>query len=120
MLNNLRNETRQNRDHLNDMLARELNDKKERCQRVEMILNEPQTTQAELERLTSDKNRLQRECQVLESKIQPEQADDKLAIYRSQAKAVQKKKEQKAEEYRRLEQEKMQLEKQLADKEDQY
>ena len=58
MLNNLRNETRQNREHLNDMIGRELNDKKERLQRIEMILQEPQTTQAELERLTSDKNRL--------------------------------------------------------------
>ena len=72
MLNNLRNETRQNREHLNDMIGRELNDKKERLQRIEMILNEPQTTQAELERLTAENNRLQRECQVLESKIQPE------------------------------------------------
>ena len=95
MLNNLRNETRQNREHLNDILGRELIDKKDRLQRIEMILNEPQTTQAELERLTSDKNRLQRECQVLESKIQPEQANDKLAIYRSQAKATKKKKDQK-------------------------
>ena len=69
MLNNLRNETRQNREHLNDVLGRELIDKKDRLQRIEMILNEPQTTQAELERLTSDKNRLQRECQQLESKI---------------------------------------------------
>ena len=58
MLNNLRNETRQNREHLNDMIGRELNDKKERLQRIEMILQEPQATQAELERLTSDKNRL--------------------------------------------------------------
>ena len=72
MLNNLRNETRQNREHLNDVLGRELIDKKDRLQRIEMILNEPQTTQAELERLTADKNRLTRECQVLESKIQPE------------------------------------------------
>lgn len=40
------------------MIGRELNDKKERLQRIEMILQEPQTTQAELERLTSDKNRL--------------------------------------------------------------
>jgi len=69
MLNNLRNETRQNREHLSDTLERELNDKKERYQRIEMILLEPQTTQAELERLTSDKNKLQRECQVLEGKI---------------------------------------------------
>ena len=113
MLNNLRNETRQNREHLNDVLGRELIDKKDRLQRIEMILNEPQTTQAELERLTSDKNRLQRECQQLESKIQPEQANDKLAIYRSQAKATKKKKDQKLEEIKRLEAEKMQLEKQL-------
>ena len=62
MLNNLRNETRQNREHLNDVLGRELIDKKDRLQRIEMILNEPQTTQAELERLTADKNRLTREC----------------------------------------------------------
>ena len=88
MLNNLRNETRQNREHLNDMIGRELNDKKERLQRIEMILQEPQTTQAELERLTSDKNRLQRECQALEAKIVPETANDKLSIYRTQAKGV--------------------------------
>lgn len=120
MLNNLRNETRQNREHLNDMIGRELTDKKDRLQRIEMILNEPQTTQAELERLTSDKNKLQRECQVLESKIQPEQANDKLAIYRSQAKATQKKKDQKLEEIKRLETEKITLEKQLQEKEDNY
>jgi len=30
MLNNLRNETRQNREHLHDILSRELTDKKER------------------------------------------------------------------------------------------
>lgn len=41
MLNNLRNETRQNREHLNDVLGRELIDKKDRLQRIEMILNEP-------------------------------------------------------------------------------
>lgn len=120
MLNNLRNETRQNREHLNDMIGRELNDKKDRLQRIEMILNEPQTTQAELERLTADKNRLQRECQALESKIVPEQANDKLSIYRTQAKGVQKKKEQKQEEIKRLETEKMQLEKNLTEREENY
>lgn len=120
MLNNLRNETRQNREHLNDMIGRELNDKKDRLQRTEMILNEPQTTQAELERLTADKNRLQRECSTLESKIQPEQQNDKLAIYRSQAKATQKKKDQKSEEIKRLEAEKIALEKTLNEREEHY
>lgn len=57
---------------------------------------------------------------MLESKIQPESSDDKLAIYRSQAKAVQKKKEQKMEEFKRLETEKITLEKSLSEREDQY
>ena len=102
------------------MIGRELNDKKDRLQRIEMILSEPQTTQAELERLTADKNRLQRDCQTLESKIVPETANDKLSIYRTQAKGVQKKKEQKQEEIKRLEAEKIQLEKTLTEREDTY
>ena len=79
------------------------------------------TTQTELERLTSDVKKLQRECQILEDKIrQSAPADDKLAIYKSQATAVSKKKEQKFEEIKKLEVEKMALEKMMADKEAEY
>lgn len=84
MLNNLRNETRQNREISNDIIGRELNDKKERLQRIEMLLQEPVTTQSELERLTSDVRKLQSDVQALENKIrQNAPADDKLAIYKS-------------------------------------
>ena len=69
MLNNLRNETRQNRELNNEIICRELNDKKERLQRIEMILQEPMMTQSELERLTSDVKGLQRTCTTLEEKI---------------------------------------------------
>jgi hypothetical protein len=94
MLNNLRNETRQNRELNNEIILRELNDKKERLQRIEMILQEPMMTQSELERLTSDVKTLQRTCSTLEEKIrQNAPADDKLTIYKSQANAVMKKKE---------------------------
>ncbi len=62
MLENLRNETRKNRELFNDILGRELGDKTERLQRIEMVLQEPVTTQSELERLTSDTKKLQREC----------------------------------------------------------
>ena len=41
MLNNLRNETRQNREINNDIIGRELTDKQERLQRIQMILAEP-------------------------------------------------------------------------------
>ena len=62
MLDNSRLETRRNRELCNDILGRELNDKQERLQRIEMILQDPMTTQSELERLTSDVKKLQREC----------------------------------------------------------
>ena len=62
MLDNLRIEERRNRELAYDILGRELADKTERLQRIEMVLQEPMTTQSELERLTSDVKKLQREC----------------------------------------------------------
>jgi hypothetical protein len=38
MLNNLRSQTRANREICNEVIGRELNDKKERLQRIEMLL----------------------------------------------------------------------------------
>jgi ribosomal protein L22 len=58
MLENLRMETRKNREINNEIIGRELNDKRERLQRTEMLLQEPVTTQSELERLTNDTKRL--------------------------------------------------------------
>lgn len=121
MLNNLRNETRQNREICNDVLGRELNDKRERLQRIEMLLQEPQTTQSELERLTTDVKRLQRDVGDLDNKIrQNAPADDKLAIYKSQANAISKKKDAKSEDLRKVELEKIALEKTLREKEETY
>lgn len=121
MLNNLRNETRQNREFNNDIILRELNDKKERLQRIEMILQEPMMTQSELERLTVDVKNLQRHCAGLEDKIrQNAPSDDKLTIYKSQATAVMKKKEQKTDELKKLEVEKIALERQMQQAEENY
>jgi len=69
MLDLLRTETRKNREINNDVLGRELNDKRDRLQRIEILLQEPMTTQSELERLTNDVKRLQKDCMTLESKI---------------------------------------------------
>ena len=94
MLENLRNETRRNRDLCYNILGRELGDKREKLQKLEVLLQEPMTSQAELEKLTSDTKRLQRECQILDDKLrQNAPADDKLAIYKSQAASLQKKKQ---------------------------
>lgn len=57
----------------------------------------------------------------LEEKIrQNAPSDDKLAIYKSQANAVSKKKDQKTEDLKKLEVEKMALEKTMAEKEENY
>lgn len=69
MLSNLRNEVRKNREVCNDVIGRELNDKRERLQKIEMLLQEPVTSQSELEKLTSDTKRLQREVNDLEIKL---------------------------------------------------
>lgn len=121
MLENLRNETRKNRELNNEILGRELNDKRDRLQRTEMLLQEPMTTQSELERLTNDVKRLQKDCMGLEDKIrQSTPADDKLGIFKSQAAMLTKKKEQKQAEIKKLETEKQVLEKSMADKESEY
>lgn len=44
MLENLRSDTRKNRELNNEILGRELNDKRERLQRIELLLQEPMTT----------------------------------------------------------------------------
>ena len=107
MLENLRNDTRKNRELNNEILGRELNDKRERLQRIELLLQEPMTTQSELERLTNDVKRLQKDCMVLDDKLkQNAPQDDKLAIFKSQAAMLIKKKEQKAAEMKKLEFEK--------------
>jgi hypothetical protein len=52
------------------------------------------TSQAELERLTSDVKRLQREVRDLDVKLQQNApANDNLAVYKSQANGVSKKKD---------------------------
>lgn len=107
MLENLKNDVRKNRELANEILGRELADKAERLQKIEMLLQEPMTTQSEVERLTSDTMRLRREVEGLEQKIrQSTPADDKLAFFKTQASGQAKKKEQKYDEIKKLEAEK--------------
>lgn len=120
MLDNLRSETRKNRELNNEIIGRELNDKRERLQRIELLLQEPMTTQSELERLTNDVKKLQRECMGLEDKLKSAPADDKLGIFKQQAQTLFKKKEAKQGEIKKLEVEKNALEKVMQDKEAEY
>ena len=121
MLDNLKKEVRKNREMNEEIIGRELDDKSERLKRILMILDEPATTQSEVERLTSDTMALKRHVQQLEEKIRkttPE--DDKLAFFKTQASGQAKKKEQKYDEIKKLEQEKMALERLQQTKEVEY
>jgi len=103
MLENLRNDTRKNRELNNEILGRELNDKRERLHRIELLLQEPVTTQHELERLTNDVKKLQKDCMFLEGKLKENTPkDDKLAIFKQSASMLTKKKEQKFEQIQKL------------------
>ena len=121
MLENLRTETRKNRELNYEIIGRELNDKRERLQRIELLLQEPMTTQNELERLTNDVKRLQKDCMTLEDKLKVNTPqDDKLAIFKSSAAMLTKKKEQKMEQIKKLEVEKQACEKIMSEKEAEY
>ena len=121
MLENLRAETRKNRELNNEILGRELNDKRERLHRIELLLQEPMTTQNELEKLTNDVRKLQGDCMKLDSKVQEATPkDDKLAVFKSSALQLVRKKEQKVDQIKKMEIEKQVLEKQMQDKEAQY
>ena len=121
MLDNLRTDTRKNREINNEILGRELNDKRERLQRIEMLLQEPMTTQSELERLTNDVKRLQKDCMMLGEKLkEATPQDDKLGIFKQQANMLSKKKEQKAGDIQKIQMEKAALERTLQDKEAEY
>jgi intraflagellar transport protein 81 len=121
MLQQLRNETKKNRDLCYEVLGRELQDKSERCQKIEMLLAEPITTQSDIDKLANEVRRLQRDCQTLDEKLSSANpADDNLAIYKTQASAASKRKENKVEEMQSLEKEKYALEKLMADKEAEY
>lgn len=86
-----------------------------------MLLAEPIVTQQQLESITNDVRKLQRDCMNLEEKLkQTNPADDKLAIYKTQAATASKKKEQMAEELKSLETEKEALEKMMTEREQQY
>ena len=61
MLENLKNDVRKNRELANEIIGRELSDKSERLQKIQMLLEEPMTTQSEVEKLTSDTMRMKRE-----------------------------------------------------------
>jgi hypothetical protein len=121
MFTRLRNNTKKNRELCYEVLGRELQDKVERCQKIELVMPEPVTTQNDLDNGTNEVIGLQRECQILDDKLSSTNPPDpNLAIFSTQACAASKRKVNKLEEMNKLEKEKHALGQMMADKEAQY
>jgi len=106
MLQMISNEVKKDRQMLNEVIGRELIEKSKRLQQDELILMEPAMSQNDLERISNEIKKLQREVSSLEEKAKKGNTqDDKLAIYKSQANTMSKKKEKTLEELTKSEQE---------------
>lgn len=83
-----------------------------------MILNEPSMSGQEMEQMTIEKRRMDKEARDIEDKLaKGNPNDDKLAIYKQQVALVSKKKEKLMDNLKDLEEEKDTLERNLASKE---
>ena len=121
MLQMISNEVKKDRQMLNEVIGRELIEKSKRLQQDELILMEPAMSQNDLERISNEIKKLQREVSSLEEKAKKGNTqDDKLAIYKSQANTMSKKKEKSLEELTKSEQELQMVEKKIQEKEKEY
>jgi intraflagellar transport protein 81 len=122
MLELLKLDVKKSRELCDDILGRELMQKRERLQQAELILSEPSMTQSDLERLNNEVKKLQREVIALDEKCKKTKnpQEDKLAIYKSQAALIAKKKDSLIEQARKLEADEKDLDKQISEKEGEF
>ena len=122
MLELLKLDVKKSRELCDDILGRELMQKRERLQQAELILSEPSMTQSDLEKLNNEVKKLQREVIALDEKCKKTKnpQEDKLAIYKSQAALIAKKKDSLIEQARKLEVDEKELDKQISEKEGEF
>merc|ERR1711957_450503 len=113
MLKMLRSEVTKNREQLGR--SRKENDEKmARMKEVDVALSQPPTTKQDIDRLEADIGHLQEEIQSLESRINEQNQDPRLSVYKQQANLVAKKKESIMKEKKQLEEERDTLSRELS------
>jgi intraflagellar transport protein 81 len=115
-------DVKKSRELCEDILGRELTQKRERLQQAELILSEPSMTQSDLERLSNEVKKLHREVIALDEKCKKNKnpQEDKLAIYKSQAALIAKKKDTLIEQAKKLEVDEKEMDKQISAKEGEF
>lgn len=121
MLKIMRADVARSREMCIDRIGRELSEKQRKLEQYEIILNEPTMSNQEMEQMTIEKRRMEKESKDLEDRMaKGNPNDDKLAIYKQQVALVSKKKEKLGDNLKDLEEEKDKLERNLSAKENEY
>ena len=106
--------------YLAQKLPQERESKIQWIENLRRVLNEPTMTEQERQRMQGQISTLRQQIKTLQAKkdASSNKVDDKLAFYRQQFNAAEKKKTEKENALRDLHDEKAELEKELAEKED--
>lgn len=118
MLAALRNEVKKNRQLCEERLRIEINEKRNKCEEIEGILNLPKISSEELNQMENKVIYMKKTVESLEEKLRNETnpADDRLAIFKQQASLVSKKKERIMEELKKAEEDQRKVEAEVAKK----
>lgn len=119
MLKMLRNEVQKSREQLL-RVRKESEEKIHRLKEVDAALNDPPVSKGDLDNLEQEIGAMQAEIKSLEQKINEQNQDSRLSIYKQQANLVSTKKELVLKEKRQLEEERDVLSKDLSVKEREY
>merc|ERR1719162_1648501 len=91
-----------------------------RLREVDAVLQDPAVTKSDIDNLDGEIGAMQTEIQNLETKINEQNQDSRLAVYKQQANLVAKKKDLVLKEKKQLEEERDALSKTLSEKEREY
>eukprot|EP00927_Polykrikos_kofoidii_P075473 TRINITY_DN7170_c0_g5_i1.p1 TRINITY_DN7170_c0_g5~~TRINITY_DN7170_c0_g5_i1.p1 ORF type:complete len:674 (+),score=208.82 TRINITY_DN7170_c0_g5_i1:74-2095(+) len=119
MLKMLRVEVQKNRDALS-RVRKESEEKLQRLREIDSALSDPPVTKNDIDNVEGEIGAMQNEIQALEQKINEQNQDQRLAVYKQQANLVAKKKEAVMRDKKQIEEELDVLSKELSKQEREY
>jgi len=119
MLKMLRSEVQKGREALT-RVRRECDEKVQRLKDIDSSLRDPPVTRDDIDQLEAEIGQMQAQIQTLEQKINEQNQDSRLSVYKQQANLVAKKKELVMTDKKKLEEERDALSHELSTKEREY
>jgi len=119
MLKMLRSEVQKNREAFT-RVRKDNEEKLQRLKEIDSALSDPPVTKADIDALESENNLMQQEVHNLEAKINEQNQDSRLSVYKQQANLVAKRKELVLKEKKELEEARDAVARELGIKEREY